>query len=431
MKEWDLQTLFDRGMIEDALVRSELFRDIEAGKRLAIYQGFDPTSPNLHIGHLLGLRVLRWFQMHGHQVILLIGDFTGRIGDPSDRPETRERLSHEQVLENAAAYKQQFAQVFDFDGGNPAEVRFNGQWLDQITLAQFIEIMDKFTVQQLLERSMFQVRMKQNEALFLNEMIYPILQGYDSVAMEVDAELGASDQLFNMMRGRSLVRSYLGKAKHVLTTPLLDGLDGRKMSKTYGNTVDLAEDPVPMFFKLTLVQDSKLPAFMRALTDRTDEEIADVEARAKTESNLIDARQQFAHDVVSMLHSVNAADEAQQEFEKVIKDGELPSRIPNVPVTAAAYPAGMVPIVDLLAGDARRGEDGSGLVHSKSEARRLIQQGAIRIDGKVFDDPRGSLDGRWLQGRIVKIGKRGYIRADVLTEDDLLKVEPEAIPPDE
>lgn len=425
MKDWNLQTLFDRGMIEDAIVRHELFQDIEAGKRLAIYQGFDPTSPNLHVGHLLGLRVLRWFQLHGHRVILLIGDFTGRIGDPSDRPETRERLTHEQVLQNAATYKQQFAQVFDFDGDNPAEVQFNGKWLDELTLTQFIEIMDKFTVQQLLERSMFQARLKGNVALFLNEMIYPILQGYDSVAMEVDAELGASDQLFNMMRGRSLVRSYLGKQKHVLTTPLLDGLDGRKMSKTYGNTVDLAEDPAPMFFKLTLVQDSKLPAFMRALTDRTDEEIAAVEARAKTEHNLIDERQQFAHDVVSMLHDEDAADAAQQEFEKVIKDGDLPSRIPPVVVLAAGYPSGRVPIVDLLAGNDLYGVDGSGLVQSKSEARRLIQQGAIRIDGKVFDDPRGSIDGRWLHGRVVKVGKRGYIRADVMTEDHLLKVEPE------
>ncbi len=214
-------------MLEDAIVLDELLADISKGKILTIYQGFDPTSPNLHVGHLLGLRVLRWFQLHGHRVILLIGDFTGRIGDPSDRPETRMRLSHKQVLENAATYTEQFSRIFDLAGDNAAEVQFNGRWLDTITLRQFIEIMDKFTVQQLLERNMFQVRMKKNEALYLNEMIYPVLQGYDSVAMEVDAELGASDQLFNMMRGRDLVRSYLGKTKHVLTTPLLDGRDGR------------------------------------------------------------------------------------------------------------------------------------------------------------------------------------------------------------
>ena len=277
MKDWDLQTLFDRGMLDDAIVRDELFDDIANGKRLTIYQGLDPTSPNMHIGHLVGLRVLRWFQLHGHHVILLIGDFTGRIGDPSDRPEARKRLTHAQVLVNAETYAEQFSRIFDLDGENPAQIQYNSRWLDNITLAEFIEIMDKFTVQQLLERSMFQERIKKQEALYLNEMIYPILQGYDSVAMEVDAELGGSDQLFNMMRGRDLVEAYLGKTKHVLTTQLLEGLDGRKMSKTYGNTVDLTEDPVPMFFKLTLVQDSKLPRFMQVLTDRTDDEIAAVE----------------------------------------------------------------------------------------------------------------------------------------------------------
>jgi tyrosyl-tRNA synthetase len=405
MRDWDFQKLFDRGMLEDAIVRDELFEDISKGKSLTIYQGFDPTSPNLHVGHLLGLRVLRWFQLHGHRVILLIGDFTGRIGDPSGRPETRSRLTHEQVLENAQTYTEQFSRIFDLDGDNPANVQFNGRWLDTITLAEFIEIMDKFTVQQLLERNMFQERMKKNEALYLNEMIYPVLQGYDSVAMEVDAELGASDQLFNMMRGRDLVRSYLGKAKHVLTTPLLDGLDGRKMSKTYGNTVDLTEDPVPMFFKLTLVQDAALPSFMRLLTDRTDDEISAVEQRSKSEHNMIDARQQFAHDIVAMLYDEKAADEAQKEFERVVSEGEPPSDIPDISVTSDIVREGEVGLVDLLAA--------SHLIQSKGDARRLVQQSGIRINGEVASDPRASIPTTRLAGALVKIGKRGYVRVRV------------------
>ena len=405
MKDWDLQTLFDRGMLDDAIVRDELFDDIANGKRLTIYQGLDPTSPNMHIGHLVGLRVLRWFQLHGHHVILLIGDFTGRIGDPSDRPETRQRLTHAQVLENAETYAEQFSRIFDLDGENPAEIKFNGHWLDNITLAQFIEIMDKFTVQQLLERSMFQERIKKQEALYLNEMIYPILQGYDSVAMEVDAELGGSDQLFNMMRGRDLVEAYLGKKKHVLTTQLLEGLDGRKMSKTYGNTVDLTEDPVPMFFKLTLVQDSKLPRFMQVLTDRPDDEIAAVGERAKTEHNMIDARQQFAHDIVTMLHSEEAADQAQREFERVVNEGELPSDIVEITVTPNADRHGGVDIATLLSE--------SSLVQSKSDARRLIDQRGIRINGEVFSDPRGSFPRDRLQGAVIKIGRRGYVKVHV------------------
>ncbi len=405
MKDWDLQTLFDRGMLDDAIVRDELFNDIAKGKRLTIYQGLDPTSPNMHIGHLVGLRVLRWFQLHGHHVIFLIGDFTGRIGDPSDRPEARKRLTHAQVLENAETYAEQFSRIFDLDGENPAEIRFNGHWLDNITLSQFIEIMDKFTVQQLLERSMFQDRLKNQEALYLNEMIYPILQGYDSVAMEVDAELGGSDQLFNMMRGRDLVDAYLGKAKHVLTTQLLEGLDGRKMSKTYGNTVDLNEYPVPMFFKLTLVQDSELPRFMRVLTDRTNDEIAAIEKRAKAEHNMIDARQQFAHDIVTMLHSAEAANEAQREFERVVNEGELPSDIPDLHISPDSHGDDGVLVVDLLAA--------SDLVQSKSDARRLVQQGGIRINGEMIEDPRSSIPASRLAGALVKIGKRGYVRLRV------------------
>lgn len=402
MQQWDLQTLFDRGMLEDAIVREELFEDIESGKTLTIYQGFDPTSPNLHIGHLLGLRVLRWFQLHGHRVILLIGDFTGRIGDPSDRPEARKRLTHQQVLDNATTYREQFSRIFDIDGENPAEVRMNGDWLDQITLAQFSDIMDKFTVQQLLERSMFQERLDNNEALYLNEMIYPVLQAYDSVAMEVDAELGASDQLFNMMRGRDLVRSYLGKPKHVLTTPLLPGLDGRKMSKTYGNTVDLTEEPVPMFFKLTLVNDSALPSFMRVLTDSTEDEIKAVEQLMTSKKNLVDERVAFAHKIVALLHSVDAANDARQEFQRVISEGELPSDIPVLTVPTDSISAKGVNLVNMIAT--------SDLVESKGDARRIIQQGGVSINGSVIEDPRAHIELTKLSGALLKIGKRGYVR---------------------
>jgi len=407
MQQWDLQTLFDRGMLEDAIVREGLFKDIESGKTLTIYQGFDPTSPNLHIGHLLGLRVLRWFQLHGHRVILLIGDFTGRIGDPSDRPEARKRLTHQQVLDNATTYREQFSRIFDIDGENPAEVRMNGDWLDQITLAQFSDIMDKFTVQQLLERSMFQERLDNNEALYLNEMIYPVLQAYDSVAMEVDAELGASDQLFNMMRGRDLVRSYLGKPKHVLTTPLLPGLDGRKMSKTYGNTVDLTEEPVPMFFKLTLVNDSALPSFMRVLTDSTEDEIKAVEQLMTSKKNLVDERVAFAHKIVALLHSVDAANDARQEFQRVISEGELPSDIPVLTVPTDSISAKGVNLVNMIAT--------SDLVESKGDARRIIQQGGVSINGSVIEDPRAHIELTKLSGALLKIGKRGYVR---ITSDE-------------
>ena len=405
MRDWDFYMLFDRGMLEDAIVKEEVLKDIEDGKRLTIYQGFDPTSPNLHIGHLLSLRILRWFQLHGHRVIFLIGDFTGRIGDPSERPEMRQRLTHQQVLTNAATYREQITKILDLEGDNPAEVKFNAEWLDKMTLKDFIEVMDKFTVQQLLERSMFQNRLDREEALYLNEMMYPLLQGYDSVAMEVDVELGGSDQLFNMLRGRDLVRAYLNKTKHVLTTPLLPGLDGRKMSKTYGNTVDLTEDAVPMFFKLTLIQDSLLPVLMNALTNVPGDEIETINNRLETESNLIDARVRFALNLVSVMHGKKAANDAQAEFQRVVGEGELPSDIPVLQVPLDAISDEHIAITDLLRA--------SDLVSSKSDARRLVEQGGIRINGKSLTDPLERLPLSRLASALIKIGRRGYVKVQL------------------
>ena len=405
MEDWDVERLLSRGMVENIYVKEEFIDDIKSGKSLTIYQGFDPTSPNLHIGHLLSLRILRWFQLHGHHVIFLIGDFTGRVGDPSDRPDQRKRLTHEEVLANAATYRDQISKVLALDGSNPVEVKFNADWLDALTLKDLIEVADKFTIQQLLQRDMFQTRLNNNEALYLNEVLYPVLQGYDSVAMNVDAELGGSDQLFNMLRGRDLVKAYHQKPKHVLTTPLLPGLDGRKMSKTYGNTVDLSEEPVPMFFKLTLIQDALLPMLMNALTDRPEEDIEVVRERLKTEVNLQDARESFAHDIVSVLHSKEAADDAQQEFKRVIGESALPSDIPVMGLPAEASSPEGITMVDLV--------NACDLVASKSEARRLISQGGIRLNGQVLDDPLEKRAAATLSGAILRVGRRGYVRLGV------------------
>jgi len=405
MMDWDFQVLFDRGMLDDVIVKTEFLGDLDAGKRLTIYQGFDPTAPNLHIGHLLSLRVLRWFQAHGHRVIFLIGDFTGRIGDPSERPEARRRLSSDEVTANAATYRTQIGKILDLDSNNPVEIMFNAQWLDPMTLKDLVDVADKFTIQQLLERDMFRDRLANEEPLYLNEVLYPVFQGYDSVAMEVDAELGGRDQLFNMLRGRDLVRAYLGKPKHVLTTPLLPGLDGRKMSKTYGNTVDLTEEPTPMFFRLTLVQDSLLPILMNALTDASREEIEEIETRLKAEHNLQDARESFAHGIVSTLHSPEAATMAHEEFQRVIGEAELPSDIPDIRVAAERVSADGIGIVDLLSS--------TDLVTSRSDARRLVEQGGIRVNGEKVEDPWIKLKRSTVSGAVLKVGRRGYVRVDV------------------
>jgi tyrosyl-tRNA synthetase len=400
---WPFDALLRRGMVEGVIVREELERDLAAGKRLTVYQGFDPTSASLHMGHYLSLRVLRWFQLHGHKVIFLVGDFTGRIGDPTDRSSARQQLTHQQVLENAKTWREQISHILDLAGDNPVEVRFNGDWLDKLSLKDVIELAANVTVQQLIERDMFQARMTEGKPLHLHETLYPLLQGYDSVAMGVDAELGGRDQMFNMMMGRDLVRVYLNKTKHVLMTPLIPGLDGRKMSKTYGNTVDLTEEPVTMFFKLTQVSDQLLPLFLNAFTDADEAEVETVKKRLETESNLQDVRERFAREVTELFHGRQEAERAQAEFHRVVTEGEQRSEVPTVTLPASSGDA--VSALDLAMA--------TGLAESRGDARRLIQQGGFEVNDQRIADPAQSLPLERVNGAVVKMGKRGYIRVAV------------------
>ena len=406
LAEWSLDDMLRRGLLESVIVREELERDLASGKRLTIYQGFDPTSPHLHLGHYLSLRVLRWLQLHGHRVIFLIGDFTGRIGDPTDRTGARQPLTHEQVLENAATYRGQIAHVLDLGGENPVEVRMNGEWLDPLALRDVIGLAAKVTVQQLIERDMFQERLNEQRPLYLHEALYPLLQGYDSVAMGVDAELGGRDQMFNMMMGRDLVRSYLGKTKHVLLTPLVPGLDGRKMSKTYGNTVDLTEDAASMFFKLTQVSDGMLPLFLRVFTDAPDEEAVAVESRLAGESNLVDVRERFAAEVTHVFHGAEGTARARAEFRRVVMEGEAPSLVPEVRLDAELFDAGgAVSALDVVAA--------TGLAGSRGDGRRVVLQGGFELDGEAVNDPSAMLPAGRLSGATAKVGRRGFVRIAV------------------
>ncbi len=409
LAEWSLDDILARGLLESVIVKEELEKDLSSGKKLTVYQGFDPTSPDLHMGHYLSLRILRWLQLHSHHVIFLIGDFTGRIGDPTDRTGARQPLTHDQVLENARTYREQIAHVLDLEGDNPVEIKMNGDWLDPLALKQVIGLASNVTVQRLIERDMFQERLKEQKPLHLHEVLYPLLQGYDSVAMGVDAELGGRDQMFNMMMGRDLVRSYLGKTKHVLMTPLIPGLDGRKMSKTYGNTVDLTEDPVQMFFKLTQVSDQLLPLFLNAFTDAPDEEIAVVTNRLETESNLQDVRERFAAEVTHVFHGAEGVELARAEFGRVVNQGELPLEVPTVELDPELFQRdGSVSVLDLVAA--------TGLAGSRGDGRRLVLQGGFELDGRRFDDPGASIPSSLLSGATAKIGKRGFVRVSVPDE---------------
>lgn len=402
LAKWSLSDLLRRGTLDGVIVEEELQEALDSGRRLTIYEGFDPTSTSLHIGHYLSLRVLRWFQLQGHRVIMLFGDFTARIGDPTGQSAERLQLTQEQVVANAQTWRNQISRVLDLGGDNPVEIKWNGEWLDRLTLRDMIEISANMTVQQLIERDMFQERLSQQRPLHLHETLYPLLQGYDSVAMSVDAELGGRDQMFNMMVGRDLVRNYNGKTKHVLMTPLIPGLDGRKMSKSYGNTVDLTENPVDMFFKLTQVNDELLPMFMSVLTDTPDQEIEEIRSRLSTESNLQDARERFAWAVTERLHGADEAQRAQTEFTRVVDEGSLRQDVEEVSLKPSSEP---LTILDVAVA--------TGLTTSRGDARRLIQQGGLEINDRRHTEPTLQLSPEDVEGAIIKMGKRGFVRMKV------------------
>lgn len=408
MKNWTFEELMARGSIADVVVKADFLARLAKGDRLKIYQGFDPTSPHLHIGHMVALRVLRWFQLHGHQVIFLAGDGTGLVGDPSGRSKKRDMLTTTIVKKNMATYKLQAGKILDFETKqNPAKFLRNSKWLLKMTLGDMMGLMTKITIQRLLERDMFQERMKKGDPLFYVETLYPLLQGYDSVAMKVDAELGGSDQFFNMMVGRDLVRDYLNKDKFVLTTPLVPGLDGETMSKTRGNTVDLDASPFEQFDKIMQLRDDMIPLYTKLLTDVPSEEIAQVER--DVQSDPLAAKARLAFTIVSSLHNEKDAAAAQHEFNRVRRAGKLPEQMPEVKLDKSAYPNGSLTGVDLLTAT------DPGIVPSRGQARRLIEQRGVQFfDGALIDES----DKRWsieeLAGKVVVIGRKRFFKVKVV-----------------
>jgi tyrosyl-tRNA synthetase len=272
-----IEQLLTRRVVEIFPSRDELEKLLRSEKKIKIYLGVDATGPIIHVGHAVQLQKLREFQDLGHKVILLLGDFTGRIGDPTDKSAARQQLTREQVQENLTTYVEQASKILDFESKeNPPEVRLNGEWWDEKSAADLIEIAASFTVQQNLQREMFQRRLAENKPIRLHEFLYPILQGYDAVAMDVDAELGGTDQTFNMLAGRELVREYLNKEKYVLTGPLLEGLDGRKMSKSYGNVVGVSDPPYDMYGKLMSLKDDLIVRYFELVTAVPEAEVEEI-----------------------------------------------------------------------------------------------------------------------------------------------------------
>ncbi len=374
--------------------KEALEKILRSGKKLRLYQGFDPTGTQLHIGHLTGLMKLRQFQELGHHVIFLIGDGTGQAGDPSGKARSRDRyLTPSQLRENAKDYVLQAHKIVHFEGENAAEILYNGDWLNKLSLSDLLDIAGKFSLQQLEERDMFVERKKTGESINLREFLYPLLQGYDSVAMKVDLELGGSDQMFNMLCGRTLVREFLQKEKFVMTTPLLTDSQGRKIGKTEGNVIALQAPPNQLYGMIMSLSDDVIGKAFEYITNVTFAEVQKIQQDLKNKANPMVMKKKLAFVITEMLHTKNDAELAQETFESTFQKKEAPTTVEiHVPVLNLhmSIPDAMVQ---------------SGLVQSKSEAKRLIKEHAIELDGKIINDPQHlAVPG------LLKIGKNRFAK---------------------
>lgn len=371
MKSVEEQLALIKRGAEEVLVEAELIEKLKTGRPLRIKAGFDPTAPDLHLGHTVLINKLRQFQELGHQVVFLIGDFTGMIGDPSGKSATRPPLTREQVLENAETYK---AQVFKILDPERTEVAFNSTWMDQLSPADFIRLSSQYTVARMLERDDFSKRYATNQPIAIHEFLYPLVQGYDSVALRADVELGGTDQKFNLLMGRELQRAYGQASQCIVTMPLLEGLDGvKKMSKSLGNYVGIQEAPGVMYNKLVSMPDSLMWRYFELLSFRSMEEIQQFKRDVEAGANPRDIKIKLAEEIVARFHGEEAAATAHRSAGNRMKDGELPEDLPEVELLASE---GM-PVSSVL--------NKAGLVKNAAAARDLLAAGSVRVDGQVVN----------------------------------------------
>ncbi|MDP1594997.1 MAG: tyrosine--tRNA ligase [Gallionella sp.] len=397
MTQTDALDLIKRGANE-LLIESELKQKLALGRPLRIKAGFDPTAPDLHLGHTVLLNKMRQLQDLGHHALFLIGDFTGMIGDPTGKNATRPPLTREQVLENAQSYRDQVFKVLDPE---KTEIVFNSTWMDKFSAVDLIRLAATHTVAQMLERDDFSKRYKSSQPIAIHEFIYPLVQGYDSVALKADLELGGTDQKFNLLMGRELQRHYGQPAQCILTMPLLEGLDGvNKMSKSLDNYIGITDAPQEMFGKLMSISDVLMWRYLELLSFRSMSEIAVWRAEVEGGRNPRDIKVLLAQEIVTRFHSHQDAETALSEFEARFRQGALPDNMPEINVVASG---GSIAVPQLL-----RQAD---LVSSTSEAMRMIAQGAVKLDGERVNDKGDMVD----VGRVVvaQVGKRKFARITI------------------
>ena len=376
----------------------EFVERLEEGRPLRLKMGFDPSAPDIHLGHAVGLRKLRQLQDLGHTVVIIVGDWTAQIGDPSGRSATRPMLTHEQVVQNAETYLAQFFKIVDRDR---AEVRWQSDWFGPFSLADVIRLTSKFTVAQFLQRDDFAQRFEANRPIAITELLYPLLQAYDSVAIESDVEFGGTDQMFNLLVGRDLQEMEGQRPQQCFLMPMLPGTDGvQKMSKSLGNYIGIDEPAREIFGKTMSLSDDLLPLFYEYLTDVPDSELAEIgQAIESGSTNPMDIKKRLAHDLVTQFHGGNAARDAQGFFERTVQSGETPDDIPSLVVAAAGS-------------DRRRLSDlivEAGFAASSGEARRLINQGAVRLDDLQIEQ---NVPASSLSGGVLRVGRRRFVRLE-------------------
>ena len=393
----EAMSILSRGT-EEILVEDALRKKLASGRPLRIKAGFDPTAPDLHLGHTVLINKLRHFQQLGHEVLFLIGDFTGMIGDPTGKNVTRKALSRDEVLDNARTYEEQ---IFTMLSPEHTLVVFNSSWMGEMRAADLIQLAARHTVARMLERDDFSKRFKSGQPIAIHEFLYPLVQGYDSVALRADVELGGTDQKFNLLVGRQLQESYGQEPQVVITMPILEGLDGvQKMSKSLGNYIGIAEPPDQMFGKLMSISDDLMWRYFELLSDVAQEEIAGWRRSVSEGVNPRDIKFRLGEEMVCRFHGQAAASRALEEFIARFQQGAMPEVIPEVTVMAQRQG---LPIANLL--------KDAGLVKSTSDALRLIDQGGVRIDGERVEDKGLSLQTGSVH--VFQVGKRRFLRVSV------------------
>ncbi len=382
--------LLTRGIV-DLHVRAELEARLKAsydsGKPLRVKAGFDPTRPDLHLGHTVLLQKMRQFQDLGHIAILLVGDFTAMVGDPTGQNDLRPRLTRDEVMASAKTYTDQAFKVLD---EKRVELRYNSEWLDKLKPTELVELMAKMTVSRMLERNDFAQRFADHRAIYQHEFLYPLLQGYDSVALDCDVELGGTDQLFNLLVGRDLMPKYGQKPQIVMTVPILEGIDarieggkvvGKKMSKSAGNYIGIQEDPIAVFRKVMQIDDDVIFRYFELLSARTNEEIAALKAERASGKNPMEIKSLFGREIVDRFHGKEAAEKAASEFASVYSADALPKDIPELTLTTEGPTLWIAKALSL-----------AGLVKSTGEGKRLVEQGGVEVDQARVEDPQLQLE---------------------------------------